>query len=242
MAKIWSPTQKQYSEYERLLKRYNKIRNKIKKVHRYFSDADEGGRVPALVLPERHRKMTMQQIRISGRKLFQLKLKQLRSVVSGGMKSFYKSYKASYLELYRTYIIQESPEYTPFNNGAPFLYSDMQIKEMAIDDPKMGQFMNDYNDIVRMSPEIFAYLLKSGKIPAFKAIYADLVGSGTNATFYESFADVMHQFVRMVRGVSSKAFKSLLEGNFTDKNIREIESAMNRTHKGIVRFDKTHEK
>ena len=236
MAKQWSPTQRQITEYERLVKAYNKMRRQIRKVHKAFEREDEGGRVPALVLPERHRKMSLRQIRLSGRKLFQLKLKQLRSVVKGGLKGFYKQYKASYLELYRTYIIGLDPEYNPFGNGEGFLYSEMQIKEVAIDDPNMAQFMRDYNNIVRMNPSIFAFLIKSGKIPAFKKIYEELVGSGSGASFYESFAKVMHNMVNLVKGTSAKKFEKIMSGYFDKSTISGTIRSMYKTSKGIENY------
>ena len=93
MAKQWKPTEKQINTYEELVKRYNKIRNQIIKAHRSLEKRTPTGRMPSLVVPERQRKMSIRQITISGRRLYGIKIRQLKKVVHGGLQAFYNDYK-----------------------------------------------------------------------------------------------------------------------------------------------------
>ena len=183
MAKQWKPTERQLSTYEMLTKKYNKLRNQIIKAHKNLESVTPTGRMPALVVPERHRKMSLRQIIVSGRLLFKLKLKQLSKVVNHGLDGFYKDYKRSYLELYRNYIIGENPEGLAFKT-VPMFYTEEQMNTTKINDPEMAKFMGIYNSIVRLNPYVFAFLIKSGKIPEFKQLYSEL---GKGLTFPESF-------------------------------------------------------
>lgn len=218
MAKNWNPSKKQLSAYEELVKRYQKVRRKIIKAHRNFSEFTVSGRLPSLVVPERHRKMSVNQIRLSGRRLFNLKIKQLKKVVAGGLDDFYKKFKDSYLELYRRYIIEDDPEYNPFGGEKGFLYSEDQIKLKNIDDPKMAQFMIDYNNLVRMNRYLFAFLIKSGKLPEFKQIYREFKG----LTFEESFGEDVTKAIKQSRHFDLSFAKKVAEGlNISHKDIEK---------------------
>ena len=116
------------------------------------------------------------------------KMKALYKIVSKGEMSFYKDFKRSYLELYRTYIIEEDPD---LKNG---MFSKEQIADKYFEDPKMAQFMHDYNSIVTMNPLRFLVLLYSGKIPEFKWLYRELV---QGLSGYDSFAERMHNAIKL---------------------------------------------
>lgn len=201
MAKQWQPTGKQLRTYDEILKKYNKMRNQIVKSHRALEEHIGAGRMPALVVPERHRKMTISQIRISGRRLFALKIKQLKRVVHGGLQKFYSDYKKSYLELYREYIIQEDPE-----GYQGRFFSDLQIKEEK--DPQMRQFMHDYNSIVNMNGTVFALLVKTGRVPEFRRLYDQFQGGFRP---YENYGQQLHRAVRMSRYISVKDAEAILK-------------------------------
>lgn len=228
MAGSWKPTEKQLSTYELLVKKYSKMRKQIIKAHRNLEEIT-GGRLPSLVVPERHRKMRMAQIRMSGRKIFLAKVKQLRKIVNEGIKGFFKSYKKSYLDLYRTYIIGEDPEAGKYHT----MYSEMQIKEMEATDPKMAQFMHDYNKIVTMPPEVFAFLVKSGKLPEFKYVYNEL---GKGLTFAESYAERMSLGLKQARRIDVKKAGDFLSGKFSFQNQAEIDIKVIKTERRISRY------
>lgn len=193
MPRTWKPSQKELSVYEQLLKKYNKMRQQVIKAHRALEEHTPSGRMPSLVVPERHRKMTLRQIQIGGRRLFKLKLRQLKTNIRGGLGAFFKRYKDGYLELYRD-LIGETPELNPFHSSAKgFLYSEEQIKLAHINEPELAKFMRTYNDIVRLNPAVFTLLIKSGKIPSFQRLYDEL---GRGLTFPEKVVDETHKAVR----------------------------------------------
>ena len=233
MAKQWKPTQKQISTYEELVKKYNKIRKQIINAHRNLEKQTPTGRMPSLVVPERHRKMTLRQMRITGKMLFKLKVKQLSKIVNRGLKGFYQDYKRSYLELYRTYIIGEEPDGLAFGT-TPLYYTDEQIKLTALNDKDMAKFMQTYNDIVRLNPYVFAFLIKSGKMPEFKQLYSEL---GKGLTFPESFVEQSHRAVKnwgyfMNTKEGGELLKKYFEG---DK--RAIQKAMKLMRINKYRFE-----
>lgn len=176
MPKQWLPTQSQYSEYVNILKKYNKLRKQIIKAHRNLESYTPTGRMPSLVVPERHRRMSVAQIRMTGRRLFNLKLRALKRTVKEGLDGFYKQYKNSYLELYKS-LIGLDPDYTPFGEGKNFKYSQDLIDRVSYSDENLSKLMEVYNRIVNLSPVVFALLVKTGKMPVFQKLY-DEVGRG----------------------------------------------------------------
>lgn len=209
----WKPTQKQISQYEMLLKKYNKIRNQIVRAHKSLEKRTPTGRMPSLVVPERQHKMSMRQMRITGRQVFNLKIKQLKKVVHGGLQAFYSDYKKSYLELYRNYIIG----YDPDGYQGRF-YSALQIKEAEI--PELAQFMHDYNSIVNMNGTVFALLVKTGRMPEFKYLYAQF---SSDLTPYENYGLKFHKAVRSARYMSIKDAKDILEESNWSRRSRAIQ-------------------
>lgn len=210
MAKKWNPSENQISAYEQILKRYNKIRKQIISAHHNLEQIVPSGRMPSLVVPERHRKMTLRQMRLTGRRVFLLKLRQLKKVVHGGLQAFYSDYKKSYLQLYRDYIIQDMPE--GYQNR---FYSDLQIKEA--DSPEMAQFMHDYNSLVNMNGTVFTLLLKMGKIPQFKYLYAQFV---QDLDTYDNFAKLFHKAIRTARYIRIKDANDILSNsNWSKKSV-----------------------
>lgn len=199
MAKQWNPTEKQLSVYEETLKKYNKLRKQIIKAHHSLEKITPSGRMPSLVVPERQRKMSLRQIRLSGRQVFNLKIRQLKKVVHGGLQAFYSDYKKSYLELYRNYIIQDLPE-----GYQGRFYSEFQIKEA---DPEMAQFMHDYNSLVNMNGVVFAFLVKSGRLPEFRYLYAQFV---QDFSTYDNYGYKFHKAIKLSRYISKNDALSVL--------------------------------
>lgn len=201
----WNPSKKQISTYEQLLKRYNKQRKQIERAHRQLEQITPSGRMPSLVIPERQRKMTLRQIRMSGRRMFAMKIRQLKKIVHGGLQEFYNDYKKSYLELYRNYIIQDDPE--GYQNR---FYSPEQIAEAErLEGKEMAQFMHDYNRIVTMNGTVFTFLVKAGKIPEFRYLYRQFEN---DFEMYENYAQQFHKGLNWARNINPKVAKEFLSG------------------------------
>ena len=139
---------------------------------------------------------------------FNLKMKQLRKLVSGGYQEFYKDFKSQYLELYQQ-LLEESPELNPFGRGKGFLYSEEQMKLASKEE---AQFMRDYNAIVHMNPMVFAYLIKTGRIPEFKKLYAQFQGE---VRTQENWLDAMDKAIKMARRFSPSDAENLLTGDLS---------------------------
>lgn len=185
---------KLYNEYERIQKEYNKLRKRLIKKTRRFEERNETGRLPSLVIPERKRKIQLRTaMRMSRREMWR-RINALRKVVNAGESGFFKLFKRSYFELYRS-VIGEQPE--AFNG---FKYSEQQIAEMYNVDSKMASLMESYNALFQMPSEIFYLLLKRGDIPSFKMIYAEAIGG---VSYYESVLDrlseISHDWKRMIK-------------------------------------------
>ena len=223
---------KLYSEYERIAKAYNKMRKRILKKQQKLKDDSTGGRLPALVVPQRHRRIQQRTALKMSRRMLREKMKALYKIISKGEASFYKDFKRSYLELYRTYIIEVEPD---LRNG---MYSKEQIADMFLEDPKMAQFMHDYNSIITMNPERFLVLLYTGKIPEFKWLYRELV---QGLSGYDSFAERMHNAIKLksVRGEGEESRDEALEKSVSTR--KETKARMYKSRVGMSRHKKKKE-
>ena len=204
-------SEQEYNEYEKILKKYQQMRRKIIKAHKRIAEASRNySRLPQLVAPEREKKLSITSFRISGRRIFNMKLRQLKKFVTGGYQEFYKEFKNQYLKLYQQ-LLDEEPELNPFHSGKGFLYSEEQMKLAS---PEEAQFMRDYNNIVRMNPMVFAYLIKTGRIPEFKKLYAQFQGE---VRTQENWLDAMSKAIKMSRRFSPAIAEKLLTGSIPNR-------------------------
>ena len=224
-------TEKEYSEYTKILKKYQQMRRNIIKAHNNFANTSKApSRLPQLVAPERERKLSLSQIRLTPRKVFNAKLRHLNKVVKEGYYGFYKDFKRQYLKLYRS-LLEEEPELNPKNpEGKGYLYSDYQIHLASKEE---GQFMKDYNALVRMSPYVFAYLLKTGRIPAFKKLYQQFKGE---VSVEENFLGQFHKAIVMAYRFKVKDAERLLMGkddrlNLSKSNERKLNKVIKKANK-----------
>ena len=203
-------TQQEYNEYEKLLKKYQRMRRKIIRAHEQIAERSRNfSRLPQMVAPERQTKVSLSSFRLTGRRIFAMKMRQLKKFVSGGYQAFYKEFKAQYLGLYQQ-LLEESPEKNPFGRGKGFLYSEEQMKLASQDE---AQFMRTYNEIVRMNPMVFAYLIKTGRIPEFKKLYAQFQGE---VRTQENWLNAMEKAVKMARRFNPNDAKWLLTGEIPE--------------------------
>lgn len=172
-AKEWKPTQRQMSEYDRLARIANKVRSTLLKVRKTQEQETPTGRLPALVVPKKHKlsnQINWRRIRKElGRQGFLKELKESRKLFGQGLRSYLReTFKRGYLMLWREHIGLDPED--RFGR-----YSPLQMREV---DYKTGRFMQIYNRMLGMSPEIFYHMSKSGYLVDFKYIYAELVGKG----------------------------------------------------------------
>ncbi len=205
MAK-WKISKKQYSRYEELLKQYNKMRKQITTVHRNLESVTPSSRMPSLVVPQRHRKMSVNRFNISGKMLYKLTVRNLNKMVKYGLKGFYREYKNAYMELYREYLIREDPEIPRGLSLEGVYYSKEQIAKAT---EEIGSLMHAYNKIANMNPYVFAYLIKTGKIPVFQKLYNELLGG---FVVEEKFTSQMNSAIYDARNIDVNLAKDVLSG------------------------------
>lgn len=204
------------------------MRKRITKRLTKLKDDSKGGRLPALVIPQRHRKIQQRTALKMSRRMLRMKMKALYGMVRKGEESFFRDFKRSYLELYRAYIIEEQPE---LRNG---MYTREQIALIEITDPQMAQFMHDYNSIVTMSPKRFITLLYTGKIPEFKWLYREIV---LGISGYQSFAEQMHDAIKLksVRHETEEESEEAISSRISKK--KETKSRMAKTRRDIANYE-----
>lgn len=232
---------KLYSEYERIQKEYNKMRKRVTKKILRLRDEITSGRIPSLVVPQRRRKIPLRTAMKMSRRMLRQRMRELYRFVTHFETDLYRSIKQGYLELYRTYIIQEDTEYNPFANKYPdregFLYSEEQIKLET--NPKLAQFMRDYNMIVRMNPERFATLLYTGKLPSFQKLYEEFSGKGFS--FGESWADQLHEAIRL-RAVKEEDMEDVIESRqHYVENEKRTKYYVRKEKQGVKTYKNKHE-
>lgn len=217
-------TEQEYSEYEKLLKKYQRMRRKIIKAHKNIAESSRSfSRLPQMVAPERETKVSLRAFRMTGRRAFRMKMRYLKKLVMGGYQEFYKDFKKQYLKLYQQ-LLDEEPEYNPFGSGEGFLYSEYQIKTASKDE---AEFMRNYNNVVRMNPMVFAYLVKTGRIPEFKKLYAQFQGE---VRTQENWLDAMSKAIKLSRRFSPTDAERLLTGdnlNLSKSNQALLERLLN---------------
>ena len=227
-------TEQEYSEYEKMLKKYQRMRRKIIKAHKNIAESSRSySRLPQMVAPEREVKVSLRAFRMTGRRAFRMKMRQLKKLVYGGYAEFYKDFKKQYLELYRNLIDEQPEDYTALQlynmsigkeGGEPVFYSEYQIKLASKDE---AQFMRNYNNIVRMNPMVFAYLIKTGRIPEFKKLYAQFQGE---VRTQENWLDAMSKAIKLSRRFSPSDAERILTGdnlNLSKSNQALLELLLN---------------
>ena len=220
----WTP--KQISAYEEMLKRYKKLRQQVIKVHKHFEEVTPTGRLPSLVVPKKIRKMSQRQMRMSGRKMYQMRMRELRKYVGKDIFGQYmKDYKRTYMELWRSYLIKEDPE------GRFGRFTEEQIKLASINEPETARLMELYNSTNQLSAEQFFLALKSGKIPSFAKLYNEAVG---DFEVEEKFLSGLSQGLKWARRVRTSEARGILQGASRPKK-----PSVRGTHMSIQKGKKT---
>ena len=172
------PSQKSVDLYNQLVKQQNEVRKRIMRIHKHAEETLGAGRLPALVVPKRVRKISMRQFEGLSKaqlkhklQVFWGKFKSAKEMFGKGLTSYLsKTVKEGYMDLWRDQILYmsgESPE------GVAKMFTKEQIENSY-----MGEFMQTYNRLNRLSSESFLAFLYHGDIIAFKWIYLEMTGQG----------------------------------------------------------------
>jgi len=204
MAKLRRPSQRSIDIYNQLVEQQNKVRKSLLKLHKEAEERLGVGRLPALVIPKRARKIRnifnqgLSKVELRRRlQAFWRRYRQSKDLFSQGMSSYIKNtVMKGYKDLWinNQYGIGEAP------NGAFGRYSKEQIEYSD-----KGDYMEVYNQLFTHGSDFFLALLYSNRIVEFKYIYADFKGDVERNYYVE-------QQLEMVRDVSNaKGRKQLFE-------------------------------
>lgn len=169
------PSQKSIDLYNRLVELQNKARKKLKGIHKHAEETFGAGRLPALIIPKSARKINSNRFQgLSSAelhrrlKMYWENLSRLKEQFSEGLRSYLaRTVKDGYMQLWRDQIELHSGETPDVFHG--LLYSKEQIENS-----EMGAFMQTYNKLFMLSPEVFLAMLYAKRITAFKWIYLEM--------------------------------------------------------------------
>ena len=169
------PSQKSIDLYNRLVARANEVRKKLKRIHKREEEAFGAGRLPALIIPKSSHKVRANQFQgLSSAELhrrlkaYWANLSRLKEQFAQGLRSYLaKTVKDGYMELWRDQI-------EAFSGERPEGFHGLMFSKEQIEDSNFGMFMQTYNKLFRLSPEVFLAMLYTGRITAFKWIYLEM--------------------------------------------------------------------
>lgn len=172
------PSQRSIDLYNQLIAQQNKVRKTLTRIHKHAEETSGSGRLPALVIPRRSRKISrdyfegLSKAELKARiRRFWSKYKEAKNLFGKGLRSYLgRTVKDGYMDLWRDQILFISGE-------EPQGYFGKYSKEQ-IENSFMGDFMEVYNRLISLSPEVFLAMLYHGDIIQFKYIYAEMTGMG----------------------------------------------------------------
>ena len=175
------PSQHSIDLYNKLVEEQNKVRRRLVRIHKKAEETISAGRLPALIIPKRARKIRADYFEVDKvalkRKLraFWKKYAQAKEFFGRGIKSYLsKTLKDGYLELWRNQmqeqlgIMVEGGKNTKYGE---WYFTPLQLKEMSEEDRRFAEV---YNFLARLSPEVFLALLYRGKLLQFQFIYEEM--------------------------------------------------------------------
>lgn len=220
------PSQRSIDLYNQLVAQQNKVRKQLIRIHKNAEEASGAGRLPALVIPKNAHKTTRDRFYGLSKSELQKRLKafyqrynEAKRLFGQGLRSYIaRTVKQGYMELWRDQILFIGGE-------APQGQFNMFTKEQ-IENSFVGEFMETYNKLNRLSAEVFLGLLYSGRIIQFKYIYAEMIGNGN-----KEYSWLDQQNDNLVGMSSKKAQIELMnlmagvEGKHQKKTIKKAEEA-----------------
>lgn len=203
MAKKWTPSLKQLSAYDELLKRQNIARKRILR-RRKIAEEQGGGRpLPDLVIPmkaRRHRDVT--KYKFDSYKEYREKMKLLSDLYGGKGSPDQQVYKNEYKRNILSIIKDWIDKYLAFPekpNGRFGKYSEEQIYRANQVAEDGGKFLILYNDLISLSIGEFMAMYDTGYIPTLKVIYEEIQSSNVNLSKVDEFIDSFSDWRRQVR-------------------------------------------
>ena len=169
------PSQHSIDLYNKLVEEQNKVRRRLLRIHKKAEETIPAGRLPALIIPKKARKITREYFEVDKmslkRKLraFWKKYSQAKEFFGQGIKSYLsRTLKDGYLELWRN---QMQEQLGIMVEGGKWYFTPLQLKEMSEEDRRFAEI---YNFLARLSPEVFLALLYRGKLLQFQFIYEEM--------------------------------------------------------------------
>lgn len=197
MAKKWTPSQKQLSIYDELLKRQNQARKAILRRRRIIEEEGMGRTLPDLIIPKKVRRYRdMTRYRFDSYKDYREKMRALQNLFGGkgspDLQYYRMSYKQNIISVIRDWIdkylnFQEKPKSKFGKYSEEQIYKANQIAEDG------GKFLDLYNKYQSMSIAEFMAMYDTGHIPTLKIIYDEIRGVGD--TMSPSYFSKVNEFI-----------------------------------------------
>ena len=224
------PSQKSIDLYNQLIERQNKVRRQLKRIHQHAEETLGAGRLPALIIPKSGRKIKssyfegLSPAELHRRlKQYWSRLGQLKAEFSKGLKSYLaRTVKDGYMELWRDQIELHSGE-------TPEAFHNLRFSKDQIESSEYGGFMETYNKLFMLSPEVFLAMLYSGRLLSFKYIYREMerVGrGGAEGSWLEEQNELLTVGPKEQAKLVEKVIKDDLADEYkhSQKTIKEVEA------------------
>ena len=225
------PSQKSIDIYNQLVEKQNEVRKILTRIHKKHEEASGAGRLPALVIPKRAKKIKPSHFYERDKTLLKARIKafwrsygQAKELFGKGLTSYLsRTVKDGYMELWRDQILFMSGE-SPQGVANQFTREQME-------NSYLGEFMHTYNRLNRLSPEEFLAMLYRGEIIQFKYIYAEMIGQGNKEySWLDQQNDALNVFksARARRELMREASEDVEEARVKHqkKTIEKAEKAM----------------
>lgn len=191
MAKLKKPSSRSIAIYNELVAKQNEVRNTLKRIHKHAEETLTAGRLPALVIPKRARKLRQNYFSGLSKAELRARLKKwwaqyrrMKEMFAGGINTYLKTTVfRGYKDLWTDQIGQDP-------NGYFGRYSEEQIKKSD-----MGHAMEVYNMLFTHGSDFFMALLYTGKVTEFKYIYDDLVGKVEKNYYLDDQIDKIKRYL-----------------------------------------------
>lgn len=224
------PSQKSINLYNQLIERQNKVRRQLKRIHQHAEETLGAGRLPALIIPKSGRKIKLSYFEgLSPAELhrrlkqYWSRLGQLKAEFSKGLKSYLaRTVKDGYMELWRDQIELHSGE-------RPEAFHNLRFSKDQIESSEYGGFMETYNKLFMLSPEVFLAMLYSGRLLSFKYIYREMerVGrGGAEGSWLEEQNELLAVGPKEQAKLVEKVIKDDLADDYkhSQKTMKEVEA------------------
>lgn len=218
MAKKWTPSQKQLSLYDELLKRQNITRKRLLRRRRIAEEEGSAGRpLPDLVIPmkaKRYRDFSRYSKRFDSYEDYRNKIRALQTLYGGKGSpelQFYKeSYKRNILNTIRDWIETEiNFNQKPAGNFGK--YSEEQIYLANKVAEEGGKFLELYNKMIGLSIGEFMTMYDSGFFPKLKYVYQEMKSVGSvSFSYVDEFLYSYKDFRRQARDQENVFIKGVV--------------------------------